>query len=315
MPHIDITSDDQWHKLRARNIGGSDIAALFGLSPFTTAFSLWHEKAGKVPPHNVDNQKTNCGKLIEPLIAQELGRELDWKLDRSKVYWEHENVKGAGCTLDFDVLDHQWGPGIVETKVVFDYADYKRDWSDERAPPNYELQAQHQMFVTGRSWCAIAVWIAQTATLAPALIRRPNEKVQQQIKERIEAFWASIAKDAPPPPSGTEAEVAIMSELWPKVPERKVVEIADPALTEAASLYRWANEQLPGLEREKTSRKAQILFAANGADLLRVPDFDIKITKDKERKDDKRSAIRVKIIENKQNGVTGTLPTSTINAG
>ena len=71
-----IRDDAHWHELRAKAVGGSEVAALFGLSPFTTAYTLWHEKAGKVPREEFDNQKTNWGKLIEPLVAGELAKHL-----------------------------------------------------------------------------------------------------------------------------------------------------------------------------------------------------------------------------------------------
>lgn len=307
MTAIPITDDAHWHKLRARCVGGSEISALFGLSPFTTEFSLWHEKAGKTVRDNEGNQKTNWGKLLEPLIAQELARSLNWKLDRSRVYYEHARIAGMGCTLDFDVLDNQWGPGIVETKVVFDYADYKRDWSDDRAPPNYELQAQHQMAVTGREWCAIAVWVAQTATLAPALIRRPNPKVTAEIERRVEAFWDNIRHERAPDPSGTEGELAIMRHLWPARVEKKIVEIASAKLSEAAQQYLWAAEQLPGIEREKTARKAQLLAAAKDAALLRVPGYDISI------RQSKKGAVYLD-VKQAENGVELPSPASTLNA-
>lgn len=274
----EITDDAQWHALRLANIGGSEVGALFGLSPFCTLYSLWHEKAGLVPATVEElNEKARWGKLLEPLIAGEIGRTLGWKLERSKTYHQHETVIGAGCTLDFDVVDHEWGPGICETKAVFEYADYKRDWSDGRAPPHIELQAQHQMFVTGRDWCAIQVWVAQTATLMPALIRRRNADVIAQIQARIAQFWTSIENKDRPDPTGTEAELSIMRTIWPARAPAKVTEICDNALTEACSLYRWSTEQIPGLERERTARKAQLVNAAEDAELLIVPGYQVRV--------------------------------------
>ena len=303
-----IENDAQWHALRARNIGGSEVAALFGLSPFITQYSLWHEKAALVPPVDVDNQKTNWGKLLEPLIAAELGKQLNWNIERSKHYYEHPVVVGAGCTLDFDVYDHEWGPGIVETKAVFDYADYKKDWSDDRAPPNYELQAQHQMAVTGRKWCAIQVWIAQTATMAPALIRRPNVDVIIDIERRIEAFWASIKAKQAPDPSGTEEELAIMRHLWPARAPKKVVEIADETLTNACTSLLWVADQIPGLEREKMACRAKLLNAAQDAELLIVPGFAVDI------RQNKKGHVTLKVRQD-VNNLERPAPPSTITAG
>lgn len=307
MAPTQIESDAHWHALRAKHIGGSDVAALFGLSPWQTHFTLWHEKAGKVAADAIEeNDRMRWGKLLEPLLAAEIGRKLGWKLERSRVYHTHPTVSGMGCTLDFDVLDHQWGPGIVETKVVFDYADYARDWSENRAPPVYELQVQHQLACTGLAWAAIVVWVAQTATLAPALIRRPNEKVVAEIEARVAAFWQSVADDKAPDPSGTEGELELMRELWPAREPKKIVEFPDAKLAEACQQYLWAGEQIPGLEREKTANKAKLLAAARDAELMRVPGYDVGI------KQNVKGHIRLDVREAPDNGVIAAVPQSTI---
>jgi putative phage-type endonuclease len=38
----------EWHAARANGIGGSEIAAVLGLSPYESRFSLWHRKKGLV---------------------------------------------------------------------------------------------------------------------------------------------------------------------------------------------------------------------------------------------------------------------------
>lgn len=305
---IIIDTEDQWHQLRARNIGGSDIAALFDCSPFTTQFSLWHEKAGKAPRPNVDNQRTRLGKYLEEYIALELGSELGWNVVRSKEYHVHPTVSGMGCTLDFDIVDHEWGPGLCETKVVFDYADYMRDWAEDRAPPNYELQVQHQLAVTGREWGCIAVMVMQTGSIMPAIIRRPTPPVIAEIETRVAAFWDSIGKGEAPPPTGTDEELAIMRHLWPAREPKKILEVADGDLNTEASLYRWASEQLAGMERQKTASRAKLLFAAQDAELLRVPGFNISV------KQDKRGYIRMSVEAAENNLQPPPFP-STLQAG
>lgn len=116
MPNIQIESDEQWHELRRRNVGGSDIAALFGASPYMTEFTLWAEKAGIVERQDEENSKMRLGKYLEQYIALELGRELGWTVERSKEYHLHPTVAGMGCTLDFDIVDHEWGPGILRVQ-------------------------------------------------------------------------------------------------------------------------------------------------------------------------------------------------------
>jgi len=308
MPKVTIEDDKQWHELRKRNIGGSDIAALFGASPWMTEFTLYAEKSGITEHVIEENNKMALGRYLEPFIGEQLGKELGWKIERSREYHLHPTVTGMGCTLDFDIVDHEWGPGICETKVVFDYKDYAEHWSDDRAPPQYELQVQHQLAVTGRSWAAIAVLVMQTGTLMPAIIRRPIPAVISEIELKVQMFWESVKAKRRPEPTGTDAELSIMRLIWPAREPRKIVEIPDDDLNTEASLYRYASEQLAGFERQKTASKAKLLAAAEDAELLKIPGFNVNV------KQDKRGYVRM-TVEPSDNGIVGDGPRSTIEAG
>ena len=96
-----------------------------------------------------------------------------------------------------------------------------------------------------------------------------------------------------------------MRHLWPARVEKKIVEIGSAKLQEAAQQYVWASEQLPGLDREKTTRKAQLLAAAKDAALLRVPGYDVGI------RQNKKGAIYLDVRQ-AENGVVIDQPASTI---
>jgi putative phage-type endonuclease len=308
MPVVTIESDEQWHALRRRNIGGSDVAALFGASPWMTEFTLWAEKRGITENAIEENNKMALGKYLEPYIAGQLAKELGWTVVPSKEYHFHPSITGMGCTLDFDITDHEWGPGICETKVVFDYADYMEHWAEDRAPPHIELQVQHQLAVTGRAWAAICVLVMQTGTLMPAIIRRPIPAVITEIEMKVAMFWESVKDRKRPEPTGTEAELAIMRLIWPAREPRKILEVADDDLNTEAALYRYASEQLAGFERQKTTSKAKLLAAAEDAELLRIPGYNVNV------KQDKRGYIRM-TVEPADNGVVGEVPRTTLEAG
>jgi putative phage-type endonuclease len=287
---IEVRDEAHWRELRAKNIGGSEVGALFDCSPWMTKYTLWHEKAGTYPRDIPESSKMALGKYLEPWIASELGKSLGWNITASKGYYQHPSVPGMGCTLDFDIHDHEWGPGICETKCVFEYSDYMKDWSDDRAPPNYELQVQHQLAVTGRPWACVAVLVMQTGTIMPAMVRRPNPKVIDEITSRVKAFWDSIEAKVPPDPTGTDEELAIMRHLWPARTPKKVVEFSDNDLSNEAKLYHWAALELSDMEKQRTASKAKLLAAARDAELMRLPGFNVGI------KQSKNGAIRMTVV-------------------
>lgn len=59
---------DAWLASRARRVGGSEIAAVLGLSPWESRFSLWHRKQSLIPPVDT-NEPMLWGNLLEPVVA------------------------------------------------------------------------------------------------------------------------------------------------------------------------------------------------------------------------------------------------------
>lgn len=58
----------EWHAARADGVGASEVAAVLGLSPFESRFSLWHRKAGLLDPDDETDQ-TRRGHYLEPAVA------------------------------------------------------------------------------------------------------------------------------------------------------------------------------------------------------------------------------------------------------
>lgn len=303
MGAIPIRDDAHWRELRAKHVGGSDVAALFDLSPWITRFSLWHEKAGTVPSTIEENSRMTWGKRLEPAIAAGVAEDMRWKIAPSKVYHTHPAVAGLGCTLDFDIVDHEQGPGILEIKMVSEYATWMADWSETRAPAYYEVQVQHQLACTGRPWAVIAVFIGQTSTVK-LYERRPDAKVIGRIESDVAAFWKSIAEKKAPDPFGTADEIDVIKALHPVRDPLKIVEIADAKLGQVAGQHRWAVEQHKFTKAEADRTKAILLHAATDAGLMRVPGHDVRI------KTNKAGSVTL-TVEAKDNGVVAPPPEPT----
>ena len=69
---MDTVRDERW-----RYIGGSDISAIMGISPFKTRFQLLQEKAQIVEPDFKGNEYTEYGNVMEPLIRDYVNETLN----------------------------------------------------------------------------------------------------------------------------------------------------------------------------------------------------------------------------------------------
>jgi len=59
-----------WLSERWKSIGGSDAAAVVGLSQWATPFTVWCDKTGRVPDRE-DNEAMRQGRDLEEYVALE----------------------------------------------------------------------------------------------------------------------------------------------------------------------------------------------------------------------------------------------------
>jgi predicted phage-related endonuclease len=207
---IAVNDEAHWHELRRRHVGGSEVAALFGEHAQLTAWELWQIKAGKLPEHDLsDNERVLWGSLIEPAVAQGVSRLMGWQLRKVRRYLVHPTVPGFGGTPDYEIINHERGPGILEIKTV-DRMIF-RDWGDE-PPLGYLLQLQSYLELRGCAWGAIAVLVGGNELQQPYIYER-RPKTGAMIRDAVAGFWQS-QQDGLAPPMDFDRDGAALSRLY-----------------------------------------------------------------------------------------------------
>src|SRR5574343_314525 len=64
-----MTAHDDFITARSTGIGGSDVAAILGLSKFKTPLAVYQEKRGELSPQP-DNDAMRWGRYLEPVVRQ-----------------------------------------------------------------------------------------------------------------------------------------------------------------------------------------------------------------------------------------------------
>ncbi len=62
-------SREEWLEQRRKSIGGSDAAAIVGLSKWASPYSVWAEKTGRIPPKE-DSEAMRIGRDLEDYVAR-----------------------------------------------------------------------------------------------------------------------------------------------------------------------------------------------------------------------------------------------------
>lgn len=217
---------------RKSGIGGSEVAAILGLSPWRTALDVYLDKVGDGTPQ-VEHKRMRRGSALEPLILAEFERRMGVEIDR--LPYSPEPLRSPLYPWMLANLDGRMGSDtIVEAKTSFSADGWGEDGSDE-VPPYYQTQAAHYMEVTGANVCFLpalfgldgldwrpvdqddgsVIWtpqIAEDADFRIYTIVRDDAFIADLI-EVERAFWHDHVLARVPPDPVTAADA---KKLWPR---------------------------------------------------------------------------------------------------
>lgn len=226
MQILPIANQEQWHKVRAQHIGGSEIAALFDKSPYTTKFELWHIKAGNIPAPTIDNERVSAGNYMEPAIAAWAVEKWGIKLNKFQGYAVNPELQGMGCTPDYINVDATL---LVQIKNVDSLEFYKNpEWDAAgeiltKAPIHILLQCQYELGVTGIPQGWLVVCVGGNRLLRMEITAR--EKTIEKLKVEVKAFWDSVHLGAAPKPN-YEADADAIAALNLNVDPEKSIDLS-----------------------------------------------------------------------------------------
>jgi putative phage-type endonuclease len=136
-------------------MSASKIAAVVGLSPWDSRFSLWHRMAGLVPPEPDDDTKRR-GHYLEPAVATWFAdQHPDWQVSPAGTF-VHPDDDRLAATPDRLVTCDTGEFRLLECKTASDDEEWGIPLTDE-IPVYYRAQVVWQMYVTGARTCHVAV--------------------------------------------------------------------------------------------------------------------------------------------------------------
>ncbi|MEM9286775.1 MAG: YqaJ viral recombinase family protein [Pseudomonadota bacterium] len=256
---------EAWLEERRHFVGGSEVAALFDVSPYMTHYELWQQKAGNYPSAELDGERIEAGQFMETAIAQWATHRFDMKMRKVHRYMPHTTVAGMGASLDYEAYgDGAYVP--VELKNV-DGQIFREKWATEGrtityVPDHILLQCQQQMACANAQQCWLIVCVGGNSLYRLLMAR--EEAVIAQIKKRIERFWRSIAQNIPPDPDFSRDGSVISHVIGPV--RGKVLDLKDSnRLPELLRQHRDASAQEKKGAAAKKAAAAEIEHMLDGA--------------------------------------------------
>jgi putative phage-type endonuclease len=208
-------SEAHWLSMRKQDCTSTEIAALFGCSPYLTEYELHHRKAGAISTDDfAANERMRWGTRLESAIAYGVAEDLGLVVEPFKTYVRIPEIR-LGASFDFKIVGivdgfsgneaardmfRQHGPGIMEIKNI-DSLQFKRAWLEDgdeiEAPPHIEFQVQAQQEVADLNWSIIAPLVG--GNTPKPIIRLRDTEVGRMIREKASQFWARVDAGTPPP--------------------------------------------------------------------------------------------------------------------
>lgn len=276
---LTFSSEAEWLKLREQDVTSTEVSALFGCSPYDTAYGLYHRKTGQLEAEFELNDRIKWGSRLETAIAYGIAEDTGLIVEPFKVYARLPDLR-AGSSFDFKIIgladgfkgDEGYrdlfrdnGPGIMEVKNV-DGLQFRQAWISDgeimEAPPHIELQVQHQQLCADINWTLIAPLVGGNTPMPFARIR--DHEIGSRIVEQIEEFWSWVKEGKAPPPD-FNADGAVIGQLLYQDNGEVLDMTGNEAFAELVAKHTMALDAEKAGKEQKDALKAQILLSIGHA--------------------------------------------------
>lgn len=179
---------------RKSGIGGSDVAAVLGVSKWKTPYQLWLDKTSDTVTEK-ESELLHFGQVLEQVIADEYARRNNVKVLRRNQMYRH----GAHPELIANIDRYVVGGKILECKTCNAYASSKFGEGGDEVPDEYLLQVQHYMHITGYHSADLAVLIGGNEYRQFSL--KYDAELALYAADKCVEFWQNYVLTKTPPPA------------------------------------------------------------------------------------------------------------------
>lgn len=211
-------TNEMWLKCREHGpkgnieytVGGSDVATIFGLSPWTTPLELWMVKKGRMKPKSPPNpDQLAMGHMLEPNAAHFYAQRTGNTVTDDNYLYQHATLEYALANIDRRYTRKEDGEGgVLECKSLTYHK--AADWADGAIPIYYELQLRYYLAVLDEKHGAFsALWGNNPENdLATPHIERVQAK-EDIIFEKLDRWIWSLRHDKPPTMEDVQPQLAM----------------------------------------------------------------------------------------------------------
>lgn len=199
---------------RTKFIGGSDVAAILGVSPWRNVVDLWMDKTTPRAENGQNAAAKRRGSRLEPYILDMIREEHGLQIVAANERYIDPVLPFMAAEIDAEYLDAGSRENI-EIKTVHPFK--AKEWGEhetDELPLHYVAQVQHGLGVTGRHRCKVFALIGDE--LKPYVVERDDELIAV-MRDQAAAFWNNYVVPRVQPPIDYEAKNVLdtLKRLYP----------------------------------------------------------------------------------------------------
>lgn len=239
---------------RQRYLGGTDVAALFGLDPRKTAWDVWAFKTGCVETRAREESPMQAGKVFESGVIDWAQGELG-PVIKNQVRVAHDCDAPLRAQIDAIVRD---SGEPVEAKTAGLFGPLNPAWGEpgtDQIPDHYLIQVHVQMIVTGAEIAHVPAFLGGRGFQMYHVQR--SQRLAGEIVERAARFWQDHVLPGIPP-SDVVPSLDVVSRLR-REPGKLVA-------VNASRIARYMESQKARLDAEKAEETAKAALLAELGD-------------------------------------------------
>lgn len=196
----------QWLEARRKGIGGSDAAAVIGMSQWATPYTVYMDKLGLLPEQE-ENEAMRQGRDLEEYVAQRFTEATGKKVQRCNYMIVNEAYPFALADIDRRIVGEN---AILECKTT-STLDLKQFRGGE-FPVRYYAQCVHYLAVTGAQKCYLAVLVLGKEFHVFEL-GRDEEEIAALMGAEAE-FWEMVKNQTPPDMTRQKPDTDAVGAIW-----------------------------------------------------------------------------------------------------
>ena len=211
----DLPRDD-WLNYRRRGIGGSDVAAILGVSPFRTSRDIYYDKLGIVAlePDESNWVQLEVGHLLEDLVAKIFQKKTGYRVFQIKKMFHCPDYPFMLADVDYFVELPDGTIALLECKTT-NYNAKDNWWMNgkESVPVYYDLQGRHYMAVTDIDRVFFCCLYGNTEDESIIREIRRDKDYEAELIFYEQQFWIGNVQAEVPPPYVEDGDLVMDSVL------------------------------------------------------------------------------------------------------